>query len=120
MPRVVFEPTIPVSERAKTVHDLSREATVISCYGCNESFVHLQMYEVELQFIDFSHSRAAWLTNGLYSLPSNNDVCTSSVLRMLPLRGALIYVVNSVFWNVTPCSVVTDKRRSGGGDRLSL
>jgi hypothetical protein len=29
MPRVCFEPTIPVFERAKTVHALDREATVI-------------------------------------------------------------------------------------------
>jgi hypothetical protein len=29
MPRVGFEPTIPVSERAKTVHALDRATTVI-------------------------------------------------------------------------------------------
>jgi hypothetical protein len=29
MPEVGFEPTIPVYERAKTVHDLDRAATVI-------------------------------------------------------------------------------------------
>jgi hypothetical protein len=29
MPRVVFEPTIPVFERAKTLHALDRAATVI-------------------------------------------------------------------------------------------
>jgi hypothetical protein len=29
MPRVGFEPTIPVFERAKTVHSLDRAATVI-------------------------------------------------------------------------------------------
>jgi hypothetical protein len=29
MPRVGFEPTIPASERAKTVHALKRSATVI-------------------------------------------------------------------------------------------
>jgi hypothetical protein len=29
MPRVGFEPTIPVFERAKTVHALDRAATVI-------------------------------------------------------------------------------------------
>jgi hypothetical protein len=29
MSQVVFEPTIPVFERAKTVHDLDRKATVI-------------------------------------------------------------------------------------------
>jgi hypothetical protein len=29
MPRVEFEPTIPVFERAKTGHALDREATVI-------------------------------------------------------------------------------------------
>jgi hypothetical protein len=35
MPRVGFEPTIQVFERAKTVHDLDRTATVIgeTCTG---------------------------------------------------------------------------------------
>jgi hypothetical protein len=32
MPRVGFEPTIPVFERAKTVHALDRMAAVISRY----------------------------------------------------------------------------------------
>jgi hypothetical protein len=31
MRRVGFEPTIPVFERAKTVHALDRAATVIGC-----------------------------------------------------------------------------------------
>jgi hypothetical protein len=30
MPQVKFEPTIPVFERAKTVHDLDHAATVIT------------------------------------------------------------------------------------------
>jgi hypothetical protein len=34
MPRVEFEPTIPVFERAKTVHALDRAATVIGCFAC--------------------------------------------------------------------------------------
>jgi hypothetical protein len=32
MPRVGFEPTIPVFERAKTVHAFDRETTVIGTY----------------------------------------------------------------------------------------
>jgi hypothetical protein len=32
MPRVGYEPTIPVFERAKTVHALDRAATVIGLY----------------------------------------------------------------------------------------
>jgi hypothetical protein len=32
MPRVGFEPTIPVFERAKTVHALDRAVTVIGLY----------------------------------------------------------------------------------------
>jgi hypothetical protein len=32
MPRVEFEPTISMFERAKTVHDLDRAATAISDY----------------------------------------------------------------------------------------
>jgi FAD synthase len=31
VPQVAFEPTIPVFERAKTVHVLDRAATVIGC-----------------------------------------------------------------------------------------
>jgi hypothetical protein len=34
MPQVGFEPTIPVFERAKTVHVLDRAATVIGGSGC--------------------------------------------------------------------------------------
>jgi hypothetical protein len=33
MPRTGFEPTIPVLERAKTVHASDRAATVIGSYG---------------------------------------------------------------------------------------
>jgi hypothetical protein len=33
MPRVEFEPTIPVLERAKTVHALDRAVTVIGDLG---------------------------------------------------------------------------------------
>jgi hypothetical protein len=32
MPRVAFEPTIAVSERAKTVHALARKATVTGTF----------------------------------------------------------------------------------------
>jgi hypothetical protein len=35
MPRVGFEPTIPVFERAKTVHALDRAASVISILYIN-------------------------------------------------------------------------------------
>jgi hypothetical protein len=35
MPQVRFEPTIPVFERAKTVHALDRAATVIGVSGNN-------------------------------------------------------------------------------------
>jgi hypothetical protein len=37
MPRVGFEPTIPVLERAKTVHALDGAATVIACLGALHS-----------------------------------------------------------------------------------
>jgi hypothetical protein len=37
MPRVGFEPTTPVFERAKTVHALDRAATVISSCGFDTS-----------------------------------------------------------------------------------
>jgi hypothetical protein len=35
MPRLGFEPTIPVFERAKTVHALDRAATVIASITCS-------------------------------------------------------------------------------------
>jgi hypothetical protein len=35
MPRVAFEPAIPVFERAKTVHALDRAATVIGRWYTN-------------------------------------------------------------------------------------
>jgi hypothetical protein len=37
MPRVGFEPTAPVFERAKTVHALDRAATVISTRSCYDT-----------------------------------------------------------------------------------
>jgi hypothetical protein len=41
MPQVEFEPTIPVFQRAKTVHALVRAATVIglSTYRCSEWYL---------------------------------------------------------------------------------
>jgi hypothetical protein len=38
MPRVGFEPMIPVFERAKTVHALDRTATVIGLYNSFNEF----------------------------------------------------------------------------------
>jgi hypothetical protein len=37
MPRVGFEPTVPVFERAKTVHALDRAATVITILRTKQS-----------------------------------------------------------------------------------
>jgi hypothetical protein len=42
MPRVVFESTIPVFERAKTFHALDREATVIG----NKALLFAKLFEV--------------------------------------------------------------------------
>jgi hypothetical protein len=42
MPRVDFEPTIPVFERAKTVHALDRVATAIGSQCYTESNIKLQ------------------------------------------------------------------------------
>jgi hypothetical protein len=39
MPVVVFEPTIPVFERAKTLHDLDRATTVISRNAHNFHYI---------------------------------------------------------------------------------
>jgi hypothetical protein len=36
MPRMGFEPTIPVLKRAKAVHDLDRAATVIGIFVCTK------------------------------------------------------------------------------------
>jgi hypothetical protein len=40
MPRVRFEPTIPVFERAKTVHPLDRAATVIGSNNNNNNALY--------------------------------------------------------------------------------
>jgi hypothetical protein len=41
MPRLRFEPTTPVFERAKTVHALDRAATVMGSYGLYATiFIH--------------------------------------------------------------------------------
>jgi hypothetical protein len=45
MPRVGLEPTIPVSERAKTVHALDRAATVIGLIALQYNVtVYTSMY----------------------------------------------------------------------------
>jgi hypothetical protein len=44
MPWVGFEPTIPVFERAKTVHALDREATVISYTYITFKLISLIVY----------------------------------------------------------------------------
>jgi hypothetical protein len=41
MPRVGFEPTIPVLERVKTVHGLDRAATVIGSSSAEEVLIIL-------------------------------------------------------------------------------
>jgi hypothetical protein len=48
MPRVGFEPTIPVFERAKTVHALGRAATVIGIayYGTSKAFLNLRHHQI--------------------------------------------------------------------------
>jgi hypothetical protein len=40
MPRVGFEPTIPVFERAKTVHALDRSATVVGGF-CTYKYINM-------------------------------------------------------------------------------
>jgi hypothetical protein len=42
MSQVGFEPTIPVFERAKTVHALDRAATVIGYYSYSQAYVSHQ------------------------------------------------------------------------------
>jgi hypothetical protein len=40
MPRVGFEPTIPMFERSKTVHALDREATAIGSHFLHYNNIH--------------------------------------------------------------------------------
>jgi hypothetical protein len=49
MPRVGYEPTIPVFERAKTVHALDRAATVIGVVN------HLEDVNVVIYLISFKY-----------------------------------------------------------------
>jgi hypothetical protein len=44
MPCVEFEPTIPASERAKTVHALDRSATVTGCVVLYTKFNLISWY----------------------------------------------------------------------------
>jgi hypothetical protein len=46
MPRVGFEPTIPVFERAKAVHALDRAATVIGCMGYGVCILKRRVFNV--------------------------------------------------------------------------
>jgi hypothetical protein len=49
MPQVIFEPTIPVFERAKTVHALDREDTLIG-KGSAKCNVYKEKNSVQIYF----------------------------------------------------------------------
>jgi hypothetical protein len=51
MPRVGFEPTIPASERVKTIHALDRATTVTGLYI--HTWVNLTVDKVKIKFIAF-------------------------------------------------------------------
>jgi hypothetical protein len=43
MPSMGFEPTVPMFEQAKTVHELDRVSTIIGSYKCNGKYLHDQI-----------------------------------------------------------------------------
>jgi hypothetical protein len=55
MPRVGFEPTIPMFERAKTVHALDRAATVIGYYSVLG--IKISKIKCPAEFQDHNHIR---------------------------------------------------------------
>jgi hypothetical protein len=55
MLRVGFEATIPVFERAKTVHTLDRAATVIGIEHVQTSYKNKEMYIIWILIIQFSY-----------------------------------------------------------------
>jgi hypothetical protein len=78
MPRVGFEPTIPVFKRAKKVHAVDRVATVISCcsYLFIHSFIHHWLYNLLLgpgRFLSFvilyTVGRTPWTVDQPVSRP---------------------------------------------------
>jgi hypothetical protein len=81
MPRVGFEPTIPVFERAETVHVLDRAATVNG---------------------DFPTRTAK---NLFLILLTKNDhnVFQKYYMYIRSTVSDLIMAKNSIFWDITPC-----------------
>jgi hypothetical protein len=61
MPLVGFEPTKPVSERAKTVHDLDRAATVIGNY-----FYSVIYFGSSRPYSDFSLVKGTFFKTSVY------------------------------------------------------
>jgi hypothetical protein len=53
MPRVVFEPTIPVFERAKTFHALDRAATMIGEFSTTGSYLSGLIHQIISDFVVF-------------------------------------------------------------------
>jgi hypothetical protein len=54
MPGMGFEPTIPTSERVKTVHALDRAATVIDKFGYTRIYTYIFFRKVPAQSMTYS------------------------------------------------------------------
>jgi hypothetical protein len=63
MPRAGFEPNIPVFERAKTVHALDREATVIgNCQGIVYVFMYTYASTVDASKYKYEILKILWVS----------------------------------------------------------
>jgi hypothetical protein len=119
MPRVGFEPTIPAFERAKTVHALDREDTVIG--WCNlwkdlfreSRWMHLILTNlIKWEFkINYKQILSVFKTFATSSVTKRKprEWHTDVGFKVLPT----MVMKSSVLWDITPCSVSKVNWRSG-------
>jgi hypothetical protein len=88
MPKVRFEPTVPVFERAKTVHALDQASTVIgpinkTIYNVNcLSFGGGSAYSALFKFFDSMRQPQAHAPRTIKTLNSRKQICTDLILLL--------------------------------------
>jgi hypothetical protein len=113
MPQVGFEPTIPVFERAKTVHVLDRADLYLYYSICLHGVVlnYLIKYRITLPFCSLRHLRYFFMYSRSSSskncpgrcLSAGNVVCRNVGIfetKLLLIAGFLDFVHRPVFWKL--------------------
>jgi hypothetical protein len=99
MPQVEFEPTIPVSERKKTVHALDRPATVIGNWTVRGHImrVHQSSQITELSSVEFNASKKSGRVSELQEYVWKSCLCLRPMfifkkIHYLYSEKAMIYL----------------------------